>query len=54
MFRGDTTTEIEVDYLRSGRRFRSGNRRKTVRGTKICSTNRGEYYELASHVHEGS
>ena len=54
MLLGYSGTEIEVRYLRSGRRFRSGKRRKTLVGRGSCSTAIGEYYEIESHVDEGS
>ena len=54
MFLGDSETELEVGYLRSGRIFRSGKRRKTVTGRGSCIKTRGEYYELKSHVNIGS
>ena len=47
-------TKIEARYLISGRRFRSGKRRKTLVGRGSCSTAIGEYYEIESHVDEGS
>ena len=53
MFLGDSGTELEVGYLRSGRIFRSGKRRKTMAGRGSCSMNRGEYYDLMSHIDEG-
>ena len=46
-------TELEVRYLRSGRIFQSGKRRKTMIGRGSCSTNRGEYYDLMSHIDKG-
>ena len=54
MFPGDRGTKLEANYLRSGRIFRSRKRRKTIIGRGICSTTRGEYYEIASHLDEGS
>ena len=54
MFPGDSGTELDVGYLRSGRIFRSGKRRKTVIGRGSCNMSRGEDYELMSHFDEGS
>ena len=47
MFPRDSGTELEAGYLRSGRIFRSGKRRKTITGRGSCSTNRGAYYKIA-------
>ena len=54
MFHGDSRTELEIGCLGSGRIFRSGKRRKTVMGRGSCSATRGVYYDLVSHVDEGS
>ena len=54
MFPRDTGTEIQVGYLRSGRRFRLGKRREIVIGRGSCSTTRGGDYKLALHSNEGS
>ena len=54
MVPGDNITELQDSYLRSGRIFRSGKRRKTITGRGSCSTTRGWDYELASHSDEGS
>ena len=55
MFPRDSGTELESGCLRSGRRFRSRKRRKTLLGRGSCSTTREEEgYELPSHLDEGS
>ena len=54
MFPGDIGNEVEASYLKSGRRFRSGKRRKNFTGRESCSTTRIGDYELASHSDEGS
>ena len=54
MFPGDSGTELEADYLRSGIIFRSGKRRKDVTRRGSFSTTGGEDYELVSHVDKGS
>ena len=54
MFPRDSRTEIEVGYLRSGRKFRVGKRRKNATGRGSCNTTRGGDYELTSHLDEGS
>ena len=54
MFPANNGTELEGGCLRSGRRFRSGERRKTVTRRGSCSTTRGEDYELALHLAKGS
>ena len=41
MFPGDNGTELKTSYLRSGRIFRSGKRRKTVIGRESFSMTRG-------------
>ena len=53
MFPRDNGTELEAGYLRSGRRFRSRKRRKTLLGRGNFSTTREEDYDLRSHVDEG-
>ena len=52
MFPGDRGTGLEGGNLRSGRRFRSEKRRRTVTRRGSCGTTRGEYYELKSHFDE--
>ena len=52
MFPRDRRTELEVGYLRSGRIFRSGKRRKVVTQRGSCSMNRGEGYNISLHVDE--
>ena len=54
MFPGDSGTALEGGCLRSGRRFRSGKRRRIVARRGSCSTNRGEDYEFKSHFDGGS
>ena len=53
MFPGDSGTELEAGYLRSGRNFRSRKRKNTAIGRGSCSTTRGEDYNITSHVGEG-
>ena len=48
----DSGTDIYVGYLRSGRRFRSGKRRKIIPWKESCSTTRWEYYKIVSHLDE--
>ena len=54
MFPNDSGTQQKDGYLRSGRKFRSGKRRNTLKGRGSCSMNKGEYCDLASHVDGGS
>ena len=55
MFLGDSGIELEPGFLRSGRRFKSDKRRKTLLGRGSCNTNQEEEgYELASYLDEGS
>jgi len=47
MFPGDSETELEPGFLRSGRRFKSGKRRKNMLRTRICNIDQEEEgYEL--------
>ena len=55
MFPGDSGIELQLGFLRSGRRFKSDKRRKTLLGRGSCSTNRDEEgYYLISYLDEGS
>ena len=55
MFPGLGETELESGFLRSGRRFRSGKRRKNLFGWGSCNTEQEEEgYEFASYLDEGS
>ena len=53
MFPGSTDPELEVVFLRSGRRFWSGKRRKTIGGRQSPSLFRERVYEFESHLDEG-
>ena len=54
MLFGRTEPEVEVGFLRSGRRFRSGKRRKTKRGRWNPSLLEEREHELRSCEDEGS
>ena len=54
MFLGDSGTELEAEYLRSGRIFRSRKKRKNVTRSGSCSTTKGECYDLTLNVDKGS
>ena len=55
MFPGDSGVELKASYLRSGRIFRSGKRRRRiVIGRGSCSMIGGEDYEIVSHVDKSS
>ena len=54
MFFVDSENEQEGTPLRSGRIFRSRKRRKIVTRRGSCTKARGEYYEITSHLDEGS
>ena len=54
MFPRRTEPELKVGVLRSGRRFRSGKRRKTKRGRWNPSLFEGSEHELWSCEDEGS
>ena len=54
MFRGSTEPEIEVGFLRSGRRYRSRKRRKIEEGRRAASLFEASEQELSSQEDEGS
>ena len=54
MFPGSTDPELEVGFLRSGRRFRSGKKIKTERGRQNPSLFKESEHKLRSHEDEGS
>ena len=54
MFPGSTKAELEARFLRSGRRFKSGKRRKTERGQQNPSLFEESEHELRSQEDEGS
>ena len=54
IFLGSTEPELEAIFLRSGRRFRLGKRRKTVGGRQTPSLFEGSEYEVKSCLDEGS
>ena len=54
MFPGSTKPELEVVFLRSGRRFRSGKRRKTLGGRRTPSLFEESEYEFESRLDKGS
>ena len=54
MFLGSTKPELEDGFLRSGRRFRSGKRRKTIGGRRIPSLFGVRECEFESRIDKGS
>ena len=46
--------ELDTGFLRSGRRFRSGKRRKVAGGRRAYSIPREGEYGCESHLEEGS
>ena len=54
MFLGSTEPKLEAGVLRSGRRFRSGKRRKTEEGRRTPSLFEESEHELQSQLDEGS
>ena len=55
MFPGDSGTELDVGFLRSGRIFHSRKRRKTLTGRGSFNTTKEEEdYELALYFDEVS
>ena len=54
MFLGSTKLELELGILRSGRRFRSGKRRKTLGGIWTPSMFEESEYEVELRLDEGS
>ena len=54
MFPGSTEPKIKYGFLRSGRRFRSRKRRKTVGGRQTPSLFEESEYEVESWLEEGS
>ena len=53
MFPGSIEPKLESRVLRSGRRFRSGKRRKTKEGRRAPSLFEESEHELQSQVDEG-
>ena len=54
MFPGSSEYELDVVFLRSGRRFQSGKRRKVEGGRRDYSLPREGEYGCESHLNEGS
>ena len=54
MFSGSTEPKIEAGFLRSGRRFRSGKRRKILEGRQNPNLFREREYEFESLPYEGA
>ena len=54
MFLGSGEPKLEVGFLRSGRRFRSGKRRKIEEGRQAPSVFEESEHEHQSQVHKGS
>ena len=54
MFLGSVEPEIEARFLRGGRRFRSGKRRKTIGGRHTPILFEASEYEVESRLDEGS
>ena len=54
MFPRSTKAELEIGFLRSGRRFRSGKRRKTIGGRWTPCLFEESEYEVESWLEEGS
>ena len=54
MFQGSSEDELEIGFLRSARRFRSGKRRKVAGGRRAYSFPREGEYGCESHLDEGS
>ena len=54
MFLGSSEDELDDGFLRSGRRFRSGKRRKVAGGRRAYSLHREGEYGCESHLNEGS
>ena len=53
MFPGSTEPELEAGFLKSGRRFHSGKRRKIVGGRRTPSLFEESEYEVESWLEEG-
>ena len=54
MFQGSSEDELDVGFLRSGRRFWSGKRRKVAGGRRAYSFPKGGEYGCESQLDEGS
>ena len=54
MFPRNSKDELDTGFLRSGRRFRSGKRRKVAGGRRAYSLPREGEYGCESHLDEGS
>ena len=54
MFQGSSEDELDTIFLRSGRRFRSGKRRKVEEGRRAYILPREGEYGCDSHLDEGS
>ena len=54
MFSGSSEDELGTGFLRSGRRFQSGKRRKVTRGRRAYSFPREDEYGCESYLGEGS
>ena len=54
MFQGSSEDELDTGFLRSGRRFRSGKRRKVAGGRRDYSLPKEGEYGSESHLDEGS
>ena len=54
MFHGISDDELEIGFLRSGRRFRSGKRRKVAGSRRAYSLPREGEYGCGSHLDKGS
>ena len=54
MFPRSANPELETGFLRSGRIFRSGKRRKTEEGRRTPSLFEESEHELQSQVYKGS
>ena len=54
MFPGSSEDDLDIGYLRSGRRFQSGKRRKVAVGRRAYIMPREGEYGCDSHLDEGS
>ena len=54
MFTGSSEDELDTGFLRSGRRFQSGKRRKVTGGRRAYSLPREGEYGCESQLDEGS
>ena len=54
MFSGSSEDKLDTGFLRSGRRFRSGKKRKVAGGRRASSLPREGEYGCESHLDKGS